>query len=127
MRTDDNVVVGHSNGSFECSPPENQFSSPMTTTYGTSAVERSSSPIAERVGGCGAAPVTAVVSLMTTAVAPVSTTTATSATATAVVQGPPLVTVVAREVTRVHPVTTAIEEVVRPVVKNQTEYHTCDS
>ena len=50
--------------------------------------------------------------------------------ATAVVQGPPdeevmvQAPVVAREVTRVHPVTTAIEEVVRPVVKNQMEYHT---
>ena len=51
--------------------------------------------------------------------------------ATAVVQGPPLVEevmvqapVVAREVTRVHPVTTAIEEVVRPMVKNQMGYHT---
>ena len=105
------------------------FSSPVTTTCGTSAVERSSSPTAARVGGYGAAPVTTAVSLVTTAAAPVSTTTAPVATAS--VQGPPLVEevmvqapVVAREVTIVHPVTTAIEEVVRPVVKNQMECHT---
>ena len=52
-------------------------------------MERSSSPIAARVGGSGAVPVTTAVSLVTTAVAPVSTTTV--PVATAVVQGPPLV------------------------------------
>eukprot|EP00450_Noctiluca_scintillans_P038462 CAMPEP_0194479362 /NCGR_PEP_ID=MMETSP0253-20130528/2518_1 /TAXON_ID=2966 /ORGANISM="Noctiluca scintillans" /LENGTH=67 /DNA_ID=CAMNT_0039318579 /DNA_START=43 /DNA_END=242 /DNA_ORIENTATION=+ len=54
-------------------PLTTSFSSPLTTTYGSAAVERSSSPISACVGGYGAAPVTTAVSPVTTAMAPVST------------------------------------------------------